>query len=347
MFSMKNPSRTISSLAAVALAFLVAGPPRGAGAQATPESAGKVPVSSFNPATDKLDRTQGGPITRPMIIVIANNTYFINEFGMDAQYLLVGTKRALLIDTGAGFYDIKSTISKLTSLPYDVIITHGHPDHAGGMHEFPTVWIDPADGAMAESQNEHSAKMFGEMIWHMPFGYEHVWDYTPADAKWGDWDKNPLLKSLYDEQTLDLGGGRIVTVYHTPGHTPGSCVFLDHQTRILFTGDAANPNLLASLPIVTVLRGLLKIKSLQPQYDRIYNGHTAFGGTLDAYPQDPHVVDDLIANGRGLLSGELKGKIEPNPLFPTRTSTISVLGSAQIVYEPNNLWVPSQPQIIP
>ena len=347
---MKNELRTISFLAAAAMVFLVVSPAPCAWAQAqsgqgTPN---KPPATTFNAATNKLDRTQAGPITRPMIIEIAYNTYFLNEFGMDAQYLLVGTKRALLIDTGSGFYDLKGTIRNLTKLPYDVAITHGHPDHAGGMREFDTVWLYPADFKMAESDTEQRAKQYGEIMWHMQIGYRDVWGYTPADAKWGDWNKHPVIKPLRDGQTFDLGGGRIVTVYHTPGHTPGSCVFLDHKTRILFTGDAANPNLLASaLPLVTTLRSLLKIQSLQPEYDRIYNGHTAYAGTIDAFAQDPHVLPDLIANCRGILRGEIKGKLVPNFLFPSRKSTVSVYGSAQIQYDPNKLWVPGEPHIVP
>jgi glyoxylase-like metal-dependent hydrolase (beta-lactamase superfamily II) len=44
-----------------------------------------------------------GPITKPIIVEIAYNTYFINEFGMNAMYLVVGEKRALVIDAGTGF----------------------------------------------------------------------------------------------------------------------------------------------------------------------------------------------------------------------------------------------------
>jgi glyoxylase-like metal-dependent hydrolase (beta-lactamase superfamily II) len=84
-------------------------------------------------AADAPARTTAGPIARPMVVEIAKDTYFIDEFGMDAQYLVVVEKRALAIDTGTGFYGYKALIERLTELPYDVVVTHGHPGQAGGM----------------------------------------------------------------------------------------------------------------------------------------------------------------------------------------------------------------------
>jgi len=303
-------------------------------------------VSAQTPSV--AERTTAGPVNHPQIISIANNTYFINEFGMDAQYLLVGTERALLIDTGTGFYDLPTTLARLTSLPVTVAITHGHPDHAGGMRQFPSVYLNPADLQMALSTTEQGAKAYGEILWKMGVGYPNLWGYLPQDAHWGQWNRAPTVQPMTEGQNFDLGGGRVVTVFCTPGHTPGSCVLLDRRERILFTGDAANPNLLAAtMPISTTLRSLLRIKSMAALYDRIYNGHTAYGGSLDAFPQDPRVLDDLISNCRGILSGQIHGKDVPNFLFPERTDTISVLGSAQIHYDPKNLWLPAEPHRIP
>src|SRR5215831_3017273 len=242
--------------------------PAAPSAQAGPNGApaNRPLASTFNAATDKMDRATAGPITRPIIMEIAYNTYFINEFGMDAQYLIVGTKRALAIDSGTGFYDYKGTIEKLTKLPYDVAITHGHPDHAGGIGQFDTVYMHPADIPMVKNLSQEGAKRYGEIMWNMPVGYHGVWGYTPADAKWGNWGHMPEVKPLADGQVFDLGG-RKVTVYHIPGHTAGSCVFLDDQSRIVFAGDAANGNVGAMATAVSTLtKGLIRLQKLRTDY---------------------------------------------------------------------------------
>ena len=47
-------------------------------------------------------------------------------------YLIEGDDKAILLDTGFGYGDLKAFVDTLTTLPYEVILTHGHPDHAGG-----------------------------------------------------------------------------------------------------------------------------------------------------------------------------------------------------------------------
>jgi len=181
---------------ALTLAGGLAAAPALAGLAARPALAQS--ATTFNAATDRLDRTQAGPITRPMVVEIAPDTYFLNEFGMDSQYVLVGKTRALAIDTGTGFYDYKGTIQKLTQLPYDVAVTHGHPDHAGGIGQFDTVYLHPKDVPMVQHLTQEGAKRYGEIMWNMPIGYHGVWGYTPADAKWGNWGHVPTIKPLHD-----------------------------------------------------------------------------------------------------------------------------------------------------
>ena len=62
------------------------------------------------------------------------DTFAISEYKhweKPHSYLLIGSKQALLIDTGLGISNIKNVVSKLTSLPIFVVISHAHWDHIG------------------------------------------------------------------------------------------------------------------------------------------------------------------------------------------------------------------------
>ncbi len=283
-----------------------------------------------------------GPITRPMVVEIAHNTYFINEFGMDALYVLIGEESALLIDAGTGFYDFKSIVKELTDLPYKVVITHGHPDHAGGINQFDTIYIHPADTGRIHIPYEQKVE-YGEIMRNMGIGYRDVWGYTQDDVIQNDhW---PVIKPLHDEQVFDLGG-RKVTVYEAPGHSPGSVVFLDPYSRILFSGDAANGNVGTRLPVSTTLRYLLRLKELQTDYDRMFTGHISYASSIDVYSQKLEVLDDIIEAFRSILRGDADIQEVRNHLFPERKSIVAVYGRARVGFDPENLWEEGEEHII-
>src|SRR5205823_13957329 len=52
------------------------------------------------------------------------------------SYLIVGTKQAVLFDTGMGISDIHKVTTKLTSRPVVVLNSHTHDDHVGGNWQF-------------------------------------------------------------------------------------------------------------------------------------------------------------------------------------------------------------------
>ena len=64
------------------------------------------------------------PVTK-----LAENVYLLNEFDGTNCYLVVGSEKALLIDCGTGFCDIRGAAEKLTDLPIILAATHGHGDH--------------------------------------------------------------------------------------------------------------------------------------------------------------------------------------------------------------------------
>lgn len=131
-------------------------------------------------------------------------------------YLLVGRRRALLIDTGDVADPARMPLAAevLARLPKDgparlpllVVHTHGHLDHRAGDAQFqglPGVEVVPSDLA-------HVRRFFGFAAW--PDGLAQV----------------------------DLGD-RIVDVLPAPGHHPAELVFYDRATGLLFSGDFLLP----------------------------------------------------------------------------------------------------------
>ena len=78
---------------------------------------------------------------------LAENVYLLNEFDGTNCYLVVGSEKALLIDCGTGFCDIRGAAEKLTDLPITLAATHGHGDHIGGAGQFE---VEPKLGEMSK-----------------------------------------------------------------------------------------------------------------------------------------------------------------------------------------------------
>ena len=64
--------------------------------------------------------------------MIDKDTFAISEYKHWEEthcYLLSGTEKAVLIDTGLGVANIKEIVDSLTTLPVLVVTTHVHWDH--------------------------------------------------------------------------------------------------------------------------------------------------------------------------------------------------------------------------
>jgi hydroxyacylglutathione hydrolase len=131
-------------------------------------------------------------------------------------YLLVGSDKALLIDTGAVADSTRMPVAKRVfellpakdnaKIPLLVVHTHGHLDHRAGDPQFaslPRVKVVPAD--------LQAVRAF--------FGFDN-WPNAIAQVELGS---------------------RTVDVIPTPGHHPSHVAFYDRRTGILFSGDFLMP----------------------------------------------------------------------------------------------------------
>lgn len=152
------------------------------------------------------------------------------------SFLILGSTRAVLFDSGLGVAPISRIVGDLTPLPVTVVNSHTHFDHVGGNREFTDVrnLDDPfsrasARGEVGESLREYASATLAE---------DRVCGPLPAGVASRAYEMPTWRASaqVRDGEVLDLGE-RGLEVLHTPGHTPDSLSLLDRANGLLFTGD--------------------------------------------------------------------------------------------------------------
>ena len=247
------------------------------------------------------------------MVQFKKDTWEIDEFDCASMFLLVGTERAMLVDCGMGIGDLAGAVRMITDKPLTVVVTHNHPDHSGNARQFPEIWMKkeerqfpiPWDAEMRRSDIRsiaRRAKGCGVTPYNMfrlhPFDLDED-IRTPEEE-----GPMPEIHDIRDGQAFDLGGGRIVTAYDCPGHTPGEIVLLDESTGTLIAGDAVNYNLgVGTVPLETILRAMKRIRDLEDRYDGIWNGHHDFRA-LGA-PLDPDCLPAIIDMMEDALAGHI------------------------------------------
>jgi len=87
-------------------------------------------------------------------------------FGV-SMFLIIGTKKAALIDTGYGVGDLKGYIRSITKLPLIVLCTHGHVDHASGTDQFERVYLNHNDWQL-ERKHKRADRVCGKPFRSLP-----------------------------------------------------------------------------------------------------------------------------------------------------------------------------------
>lgn len=207
----------------------------------------------------------------------------ITDITKTAIYLVIGTTKACLIDTGCGFGNLKEYVEQLTDLPYDIILTHGHVDHASGAGYFTSknIYLHPDDRSL---MNQHTC-------FEMRKKYaEHTHAIDSIDMA----DCAPLYDSghtlpLSDGQIFSLGN-LTLQIIHAPGHTIGMCMVLIPEERTILFGDGCGVNVMlleeAATSVETYLHTLTSLTKYEPLYDTVYRNH----GTCESHKEILHNV---------------------------------------------------------
>ena len=200
------------------------------------------------------------------------------------QYLIIGQKRAALIDTGYGQGNIRSVVEQITNLPITVINTHGHFDHTGGNGCWDTAW-------MAAASREDCKRGF-----------------APIHATWAAEKPFPDYEIcvLEDGARIDLGG-ETLEVLAIPAHHDGSIALLARASRLLFTGDEFESGQVLILKkrsdpdfLPTIARhraNAERLLSSRGEYDYLFPAHNGYMLDPDRYLRDFIALDSDILAG--------------------------------------------------
>lgn len=196
---------------------------------------------------------------------IDDQTWSIEDKGV-RFFLLTGTEKGLLIDSGMTTKNAREIAESLTNLPLQLLNTHADMDHTAGNNAFDTAFMNPA-----------------EYINYFQRGASH-----------------PTPTPVWDGDVIDLGN-RPLRVITQPGHTPGSIALLDINRRVLFSGDSIQNGeifLFGSMRnLVGYRQSLDKVWAHRSEYDLIYPSHADL-------PLKPDIIPALMTGMDRILSGE-------------------------------------------
>jgi glyoxylase-like metal-dependent hydrolase (beta-lactamase superfamily II) len=191
----------------------------------------------------------------------------IEENGVRA-FLVVGSERALLVDTGFGTGNIREMVESLTDLPVQLVNTHADRDHIGCNRLFETAYMHPSE--------------FDR--YHQGIGYD-----APVEPLW-------------EGARIDVGGRRFEVIL-IPGHTPGSIALLDAENKVLIGGDSVQAGTIflfgpgRNLPAYR--ESMRKLDAMKERFETVYPSHGPIPFRCD--------IADFVAGAEKLLRKEVVG----------------------------------------
>ena len=199
------------------------------------------------------------------IIRMNADTWRIEDSGV-RFFLLEGTERAMLVDTGMNPLNIKEIVSSLTDREVFLVNTHADRDHIAGNGEFDRFYMHPAEYC----------------------------SYFSDPSRKGE----PL--PVFEGDVFDLGD-RKVSVIELPGHTPGSIALLDEKYRVLISGDPIQKNgrifMFGTFRNMYAYRdSLVRLMKRADEFDEIWPSHAEI-------PVAKEVIPSLIAAAETVISG--------------------------------------------
>lgn len=223
---------------------------------------------------------------------ITEHIWRIRGTGDACMYFIEGSERGILVDTAYGVGDLKGYVENTWRLPYDVVITHGHADHANGIGQFFTVYMNSRDIELYRTRTDIALRR--KMLKRTVKDIDAVPDDAFIPPFYG------VFRELRDGMRFPLGNAE-AEVYSAPGHTEGMMVILVPEDRTMLFGDACGVCTFLFKPesstVEKYLNTLKKLKAMDDRYDRILRQH----GTCES-PKS--LVDENIECAELILAGK-------------------------------------------
>jgi glyoxylase-like metal-dependent hydrolase (beta-lactamase superfamily II) len=173
---------------------------------------------------------------------IVPQLYAVPLGGVNA--FLINAAELTLIDTGVPgsadrIIEAIHEIGRVSSDLQHILVTHCHPDHAGGLADLKRktgalAYMHPVDAAITRTgkltEQEFKPTPGLEDLFHRFIG--------PGFAK-AEYEPAEIEHEINDGDTLQVAGG--ISVIHAPGHSDGQLAFLwGRHGGVLFAADAAS-----------------------------------------------------------------------------------------------------------
>ena len=202
------------------------------------------------------------------IIQMNPNTWRIEDGGV-RFFLLTGSEKALLIDSGMNVSNARDIAAGLTDLPISLLNTHADRDHIGSNRQFAEFYMHPAEEPLYRRSGKAG---------------------TILPVRAGD--------------VLDLGG-RELEIIELPGHTPGSIAVRDVNSRVLISGDPIQRHgrifmFGSHRNMEAYVRSLEQLERYLDRFDEIWPSHAEL-------PVPPETVRQLRDGAQAVLRGEIAG----------------------------------------
>lgn len=234
-----------------------------------------------------------------------NGFWWLDDGKGSSMYLVEGSSRAVLFDTGMSDEPLGELLNSLTDKPVDLILTHAHIDHMYRAGDFENIYINSCEKQCYTGKSQRLMNI-GSRVCRVKRKNYPVSGY----------------KEFSHGDILDLGGIKI-KAFTLGGHTAGSTVLVVDEHQAVICGDAVGSGagvwmfLPDSIGIKKYAQQLEKAVEYLKPYETyaFYPGHFEQGFAEAACPVSYDTFCDMLELCRKIESSSAKAAFRKIPLL--------------------------------